>query len=239
MALRSRVRKAVWFFAYAAIRRLSRRSGATDEEFFGPLPGDDLLPHPMLEWTRATTINAPPDRIWPWLVQMGYGRGGWYTSELFDRIIWRINNPSSDVILPEWQQLSAGDIVPDGPGYAAYFRVKEVRTHEAIVYHSIRHPYSGKPVDPTDAAALAQREADLIAGGSYIDFSWTFVLRAAGNQATRLLIRARANISPRWARITEILFGIVDLYHVTTMFAGIRRRAEASRPDHAGPVKSR
>lgn len=229
MAFRSLVRLGTACATLAAIRRLARRSGVTDEEFFGSLPGDDVIAHPMLEWTRATTINAPPGKVWPWLVQMGYGRGGWYTNERFDRIVWRIENKSSDVILPEWQQLAVGDVIPDGPDYAAYFRVREVTKHEAIVYHSIRHPYRGQAVDPTDAAALEQREDDLLGGGTFIDFSWAFVLRPVGDNATRLLIRARANLSPRRARVVEPIFGIVDLFHVTTMFSGIRRRAEGRR----------
>jgi hypothetical protein len=219
----------------ATVRRLSRRSGATDEEVLGSLVGDDVIPHPMIEWTRATTIDAPPDRVWPWLVQMGYGRGGWYTSETFDRIVWRIDNPSADVILPEYQHLAAGDIVPDGPEYSAYFRVREVREHEAIVYHSIRHPYRGRPVDPNDPAALEAREQELIAGGVYIDFSWVFVIRPTGNSSTRLLIRTRADLHPPRARVTEPLFGLVDLFHVATMFHGIDRRATA-RPPSPGPA---
>ncbi len=184
------------------------------------------MPNPMLKWTRATTIDSPPERVWPWLVQMGYGRGGWYTNERFDRIVWRIENQSSDLILPDWQELSIGDIVPDGPDFAAYFRVKEVTEHRAIVYHSIRHPYRGQAVDPTDFEALDRREAELIAGGLYLDFSWAFVLRPIGDDATRLLVRARSDLRPRWLRVTEMLFGLVDLYHVTTMFNGIRLRAE-------------
>jgi proline iminopeptidase len=237
MAYSSSVRLAAGYAALAGIRRLARRSGATDDEFFGTLAGDDVIAHPMLEWTRATTINVPPDRVWPWLVQMGYGRGGWYTSERFDRIVWRIENKSSEVILPEWQDLSVGDIVPDGPGYAAYFRVAEVREHEAIVYHSIRHPYRGQEVDPANPSALERREHDLVAGGTYIHFSWAFVLRPVGDRATRLLIRARADLSPRWARFTEPAFGMVDLYHVTMMFRGIRRRAEG-RPHRPAPARS-
>jgi hypothetical protein len=229
MAYSSSVRLAAACAALAGVRRLARRSGAADDEFFGSMAGDDLIAHPMLEWTRATTINVPPSQVWPWLVQMGYGRGGWYTSERFDRIVWRIENKSSEVILPEWQDLSVGDIVPDGPGYAAYFRVAEVREHEAIVYHSIRHPYRGQEVDPAIPAALERREHDLVTGGNYIHFSWAFVLRPGGDGETRLLIRARADLSPRWARFAEPALGMVDFYHVTMMFNGIRRRAEGRR----------
>jgi len=73
--------------ASAVLYRLSWRTGARDAEAFGSLPGDEVLPHPRVEWTRATSINAKADRIWPWLVQMGYGRGGWYTNERVDQLI--------------------------------------------------------------------------------------------------------------------------------------------------------
>ena len=227
MVFRSFTQLGLAYAAYRLLRRLSRRSGVTDGEFAGPLAGDDVIPDPMLEWTRATTIQAPPDQVWPWLAQMGYGRGGWYTSVLFDRLVWRIENKSAEEILPEWQGLHVGDIIPDGPDFVAYFRVKEVQERQAIVYHSIRHPYRGRAVDPTDPATLETREAELIAGGLYLDFSWVFVLRPVGENATRLLVRARSDVFPPWLRITEVLFGLVDLYHVSTMFSGIRRRAEA------------
>ena len=58
-------------------RRISVRTGVCDEEAFGPLPGDEFISHPMVEWTRGVTVHAGPGRVWPWLAQMGYGRGGW------------------------------------------------------------------------------------------------------------------------------------------------------------------
>ncbi|HEX6335944.1 MAG TPA: hypothetical protein VFZ85_03255 [Jiangellaceae bacterium] len=213
-----------------AVRRLSRRSGVTDSEFYGSLPGDHLLAHPMLEWTRGTTISAGPDRIWPWLVQMGYGRGGWYTNELFDRIVWRIENKSSDEILPQWQHLQVGDIVPDGPDYAAYFRVAQIAHHEAIVYRSVRHPYRGSPVDPADPAEIERVEQHLIDRGVYLDFSWAFVLRPIDRGSTRLIVRTRANVEPRWTRFAQIPLGLVDLYHVSTMLRRITKRAEGAGP---------
>ena len=236
MTVRSLLRVVCTLSVYSTIRRLARRSGVTDEEFHGSLPGDEVMPHPMIEWTRATTINAPPEDVWPWLVQMGFGRGGWYTNERFDRLVWRVDNKSSEVLLPEWQNLQVGDIVPDGPGFAAYFRVLELRENETIVYHSIRHPYRGRPVDPTDEEAVARRERELIEGGVYIDFSWVFVLRPAKEGTTRLLLRVRSDLYPPWVRVTETLFGLVDLFHVTTMFRGIKRRAESGAKSGPGPV---
>jgi hypothetical protein len=157
---------------------------------------------------------------------MGFGRGGWYTSEAFDRIVWRIDNPSSDVILPQWQHPKVGNIIPDGPGFAAYFRVARIDEGEAIVYRSIRHPYRGHPVDPEDTSALMDLEQELIDGGLYLDFSWAFVLRRTDSGSTRLTVRTRANYEPRWLWITEIPLGLIDLLHVSTIFHGIARRAE-------------
>lgn len=219
-------RLAALCLALAAVRRVSHRSGVTDAEFRVRLPGDDVLPDPMIEWTRATTIRAAPGEVWPWLLQMGFGRGGWYTSERFDRIVWRIENLSADRILPQWQNLAVGDIVPDGPDYAAYFHVVEIVEHEAIVYRSIRHPYRGHPIDPTDPARVAAVERELVEGGVYLDFSWAFVLRPIGDNSTRLIVRTRANVAPPWARLAEVPLGLVDLYHVSTMFREIARRVE-------------
>jgi hypothetical protein len=226
MIARPVVNIAVAFAAMVAVRRLARRSGVTTSELNESLPGDDVMLQPKVEWTRATTINAPPDTVWPWIAQMGFGRGGWYTSETFDRIVWRIDNPSSDVILPQWQHPEAGDIIPDGPGFSAYFRVAQIDDGEAIVYRSIRHPYRGHPVDPDDASALTSLERDLIEGGLYLDFSWVFVLKAVDPGSTRLVVRTRASYEPRWLWFAEIPLGLVDLLHVSTMFRGITRRAE-------------
>ena len=215
--------------AWAYLARMARRSGATDAEFLGSLPGDEVLPHPMVEWTRAATIAAPADSVWPWLVQMGYHRAGWYTNERIDRLVWRVDNPNAEEILPQFQQLEVGDVVPDGPEHAAFFRVLTVDPPHALVYRSIRHLYRGHPVDATNPEALAQVEKNLLAGGTYIDFTWAFALRSGGNDTTRLIIRTRANAAPGWVvALLRAPLGLVDWFHVATMFRGIRRRAERS-----------
>jgi uncharacterized protein YndB with AHSA1/START domain len=227
---RKLLRGAALTAAWALLGRMARRSGATDAEFYGSLPGDEVLPHPMVEWTRATTIAAPADAVWPWLVQMGYHRAGWYTNERIDHLVWRVDNPNAEEILPQFQQLEVGDVVPDGPDYAAFFRVLTVERPHALVYRSIRHLYRGHPVNAADPEALAQVERDLLAGGTYIDFTWAFALRDDGNGTTRLIIRTRANAAPRWAiALLRAPLGLVDWFHVATMFRGIRRRAEESR----------
>jgi len=210
-----------------AAERLSRRTGATDAEARGTLPGDDVIAHPAVEWTRAATIRATPAQIWPWLVQMGYGRGGWYTNERFDRLVWRVNAVNADEILPEYQQLAVGDIVADGPEHAAYFHVRAVEQDRAVVYHSIRHPYRGHPLPDTEADTLAAMDQRLIGGGTYLEFSWAFVLHEIGAGETRLIIRTRADYAPPLIGWLAVPLGLVDLFHVHTMLGGIRRRVEA------------
>lgn len=212
--------------ASAVLYRFSWRSGARNTEVFGPLPGDEVIPHPMVEWTRATTIHATRARVWPWLVQMGYGRAGWYTNERVDQLIWGVSTHPADRILPECQHLEVGDVIADGPDYAAYFHVRVVDHERAIVYHSVRHPRTGHPVDPTDRTALEALERRLVDGGVYLDFSWAFILSPDGPDATRLVIRTRARYAPSWIGLMRVPLGYVDLFHAHTILRAIRNRAE-------------
>lgn len=85
--------------------------GATPDEVARALPGDDLVPRPVFDATRAITIEAPPQEVWPWLVQAGVGRAGWYSYDLLDNL----GRPSATQIDPRWQQLAVGDLVPMSP----------------------------------------------------------------------------------------------------------------------------
>lgn len=71
---------------FAGLQWLGRTAGATRGEQAAHLPGDELIEHPMMVTTHAITINTPPERIWPWLVQMGWHRGQWYTARWVDRL---------------------------------------------------------------------------------------------------------------------------------------------------------
>ena len=214
--------------ASAVIYRISWRSGARDAEAFGSLPGDGIMPHPIIEWTRATTIHATPDRIWPWLVQMGYGRGGWYTNERLDQFIWGVSAKNTDHILPECQRLDVGEIIADGPDHAAYFHVRAVEPERAIVYHSIRHLRAGHPVDPADRAAIEALERRLVDGGTYVEFSWAFVLLPDGPEASRLIIRTRADYAPKAIGVLRVPLGYVDVFHAHTILRSIKARVEST-----------
>ncbi|MEV8510475.1 SRPBCC family protein [Actinoplanes sp. NPDC051475] len=95
------------------VRRRLLTWGATPGEAAGPLAGDDLLPDAGLISTRAITIAATPAAVWPWLVQMGSGRGGAYTYDWIENL-FGLNMHSADEILPQFQQLEVGDVLPLG-----------------------------------------------------------------------------------------------------------------------------
>ena len=98
------------------LRQLHLHWGATEEEGERPMPGDELVNAPYVTTTRAVSIKAGPGRIWPWLVQMGDRRGGLYSYDFLDRAFGILSGPSADRILPEFQGLAAGDVIPLGKG---------------------------------------------------------------------------------------------------------------------------
>ena len=93
------------------IRPWQLRWGATDEEVARTLPGDDVVKQPTFNATRAVTIQARPEDIWPWLVQIGCKRAGWYSYDWLDNL----GIPSAERIVPELQHLAVGDLIPMSP----------------------------------------------------------------------------------------------------------------------------
>ena len=88
--------------------------GATPEEVAATIPGDELLADAEMVATRAITVNAPASAIWPWLVQMGVGRGGAYTYDWIERL-FGLDMHSAEQIIPEFQHLDVGDLLPMRP----------------------------------------------------------------------------------------------------------------------------
>src|ERR1043166_4460708 len=95
--------------AYGAITYLGRMWGSTRDERERVLRSDELIPDPIFRTDHAITIDAQPAEVWPWLVQVGWGRAGWYTYRWVDKLLFPANGPSADVILPQYQSLAAGD----------------------------------------------------------------------------------------------------------------------------------
>jgi hypothetical protein len=221
----------------AGLRRISVRTGVSDEEAMGPLPGDEVITHPMVEWTRGVTVHAAAERVWPWLAQMGYGRGGWYTPEWVDLFAnrWVFGTrrrfpASAGRVLPEYQHVAVGDLICDGPDYASYFRVLRVDPQHALVYRSIRHPRRGSPIDISDPLSPQRVEQQLREAGTYIDFTWALVLSQYPGQGTRLLARTRANYSPRALGLLLLPLGLFDATYGVAMLRAIARRAESPPP---------
>jgi hypothetical protein len=199
--------------ACAAFEEWTRRTRATSEEKHKPLAGDLLVREPMWEATRATTIHAPPEAVWPWLVQMGYPthRAGWYIPHWMDRLMFGIRARSAERIIPELQHLAPGDRVPDSPdGVRSYFTVAKITEKRALVLMSHTHPL---PI---------YRD---------VSFSWAFVLERLGAD-TRLIMRARVSCTPvGFASIIRLLIraglGVGDVVQGGAMLSGIKSRAES------------
>ena len=100
-----------WF----TLRRWFGRWGATADDLARPMAGDAVIVVPTHAATHAVTVDAPPDDIWPWLVQMGYQRGGLYSYDWLDRLFGFLDRPSANRVLPEYQYLAVGDKIRLGP----------------------------------------------------------------------------------------------------------------------------
>jgi hypothetical protein len=109
-----------------AVQPWQHRWGATDEEVAATLPGDEVIPA-AASTTRAITIAARPEEVWPWLVQLGYGRAGWYSYDWIDNDGRR----SADRVLPELQDLRVGDQILMVPGMGP--RVREIAPNRHLV----------------------------------------------------------------------------------------------------------
>lgn len=218
------------------LRRQGLRWGATDEEVNKPLPGDGVVAHPMVETTHAITISVPPREVWPWLVQMGYYKAGWYTDPSWwdrpaDEYLKSLRReeaegsgvgdrkaPSSERIVPEFQDLEEGDTILDGPPGTAFFTVHLLEPDRALVLYPDSHLRFAVPRPIRENPRY----------GIFGEFSWAFVLEEKGERSTRLILRTRANYGPRLYRTLSkpfILAGGETLV-ARKMLYGIKGRAE-------------
>jgi hypothetical protein len=122
---------AVLFGVYLRfIRPWQLRWGATDEEVARAMPGDDVVKHPTFNATRAVTIQARPEEIWPWLLQIGIKRAGWYSYDWMDNL----GIPSTQRILPQFQHVEVGDLIPISPDGKQGFYVKDFEANRFILW---------------------------------------------------------------------------------------------------------
>jgi hypothetical protein len=200
--------------AAAAGQWLGRTAGSSRGERHTLLPGDELVDRPTVVTNHAVTIPEAPARVWPWLVQMGWHRGGWYTARWVDRLLFPANWPSATRLLPELQRpLRVGDRIPDGPPGTAWFAVEQVDAPHLLVLRSTTHL----------PAAWRERL------GASVDWTWTFILTGTGDGGTRLLLRVRGRTAPWWLTAAYVAAVVpADSVMATSMLRGIRRRVLAA-----------
>jgi len=223
-------------FGFVQARTAFRSWGIDPDEAQQELPGDDLVPEAEAVDTRGIDIAAPPADVWPWLVQMGYGRAGWYSYDELD-----MDRPSAERIVPELQEIKVGDVVPTHPGGG--FEVKTVQAGKALVLYSDRALVTAQ----AEAAGegLETASGNVRAAGAYLDASmpgdfqasWSFVLEPRSG-GTRLIERFRGRMEPVEGRPAPpaiagkaLVFGLFVM--VRRQMLGIRDRAEGRPISHA------
>jgi hypothetical protein len=186
-------------------------SAATDGEVRMSLPGDDLVPDAIEQMDRAATFPVPVETLWPWVLQLGKDRAGWYLPRVVERLI-PPSRRALRAIDPKWQHVQVGADEPDwGPG-TPVLRAVVVDAPNALVWHSLRdrrNDHRWPTGDPDAPEVLA--------------ISWTLALRSADGGARlhhRLRIRARNK------RLVQ-LGGAFDRLTIVAMFAGLRERVTA------------
>jgi hypothetical protein len=192
------------------LRRRYNRWGVDDGEITTELSGDELVRDPDLGYTRGITVDARPEEIWPWVVQIGQGRGGFYSYDGLENL-FRCDIHSADRVLPQLQDIAVGDVVRLAPGGAPSFRVHVVDPPTALVLVSAG-------TESTDEAAPSGADEPVV--------TWQRVLRSLdGGRRTRLLVRQRLS-RPHGQRLLWRLVEPVGFVMERRMLRGIKERAE-------------
>lgn len=193
-------------FYLVVIRPWHIHWGATPAEVVRQMPGDSLVQDPQEVTTRAITINARPRHIWPWLAQMGNGRGGLYSYDWLDQRFGVLDHPSSDTLIARFQQLTAGDTIPMGA--AGGWPVAIARPDELLLL-------------------------DIHQQGAHV--TWLFALDSISPTQTRLIMRVRARLPVTW-RLPFLMAALdpAEFLMVRRQLIGIRQRGERlARADSA------
>lgn len=192
---------ATWdYILFGRSRQL--RWGAADEDVATTLPGDEIVPDADLTATRCITIQRRTADVWPWIAQLGQGRGGLYSYDGLENLVG-CDIHSADRIVPEWQSVQVGDQMRLHPEIR--LAVSVVEPGHALVVRG------GVPMGQTPPP---------------YDFSWAFVLREQPDATTRLLVRERYHYTRWWAPALVEPVEIISFVMSRKMLLGIKRRAE-------------
>jgi hypothetical protein len=187
------------------------RWGTRDDEFDEPFPGDDLIATPNLVATRAITVRALPGQVWPWIAQLGQGRGGFYSYDFLENLVGT-DIHTADRIVREWQDVAVGDEVRLAPEVS--LKVAALDPGRSLVLRG------GVPMGKAPPP---------------YDFTWAFVLREEPAGTTRLLVRERYGYTRRWAALVVEPTEAISFVMSQKMLRGIRDRAESEAVRSASP----
>jgi len=180
--------------------------GAAADERWKTLPGDQFIPEPDASATRAITIDAPPDRVWPWLAQIGQGRGGFYSYAWLENMAGcQIVNAQK--VHAEWQEVKVGDQVLLHPNFPA-IPVALVDPNHALVLGGKGIPEKGIP-----------------------PVTWSFVIETAPRHATRLIVRWRVRTTGSVSDALMYKYMLEPIHFIMErkMMLGIKARAEGRK----------
>jgi hypothetical protein len=201
---------------FAGLRPRLLGWGASSEERREPLPGDDIV---AARWqtTRGIDISAPAAEVWPWLVQMGYGRAGWYSYDWLERRVGAgefAEGGSAKRLIPELQELAVGDAV--ALSAAGGLTVAVLDPGSALVLHYRMNLFTAAPAHEPDPVVL--------------DWTWTFVVTSIDEASSRLLARVRADYRPPWLRpLLPLLLEPVHFIMERKMLLTIERQTRVVR----------
>jgi hypothetical protein len=189
-----------------AVRPWQLRWGATGEERAATLAGDDLIANPDLTATRAITVHAAAEQVWPWIAQLGQGRGGFYSYDALENLVG-CDIHSADRIVPAWQDVTVGAQVRLAPEVA--MTVATVEPGRSLVLRG------GFPLGRTPTP---------------FDSTWAFVLREQPDGTTRLVSRERYEYLRWWAALVVEPTSLISFVMSRKMLHGIAERAELTAP---------
>jgi hypothetical protein len=192
--------------ALTLARRRYLRWGSNPDELAATLPGDELMPRASITATRAISVAAAPDDVWPWIAQLGQGRGGFYSYDFLENLVG-CDMHNADRVVPEWQSIAVGD---------------DVRLHPDVALRVAA-------VDPGTALVLRGGIPMGTVAPPY-DFTWAFAVRAQADGITRLVVRERYAYTRWWSALLVEPVQLISFIMSRRMLFGIRRRAQDTAP---------
>lgn len=189
------------------IGRKRLRWGTVGTEPTDPLPGDELVPEPKWSYTLGVAVDASPEAVWPWIAQIGQGRGGFYTYQTLENMVGcKITNTTE--VLPDCQHPAVGD---------------------SIYLHPETPPMRIEIADPPNALVLFGSPAEIGGEDSWGVSTWQFVVSPGPDGGSRFLTRGRYDYSPDWR--SRLAFGrfpieVISFVMSRKMMLEIKRLAE-------------